>query len=110
MDAANSERIDSWKDISAYLGRDVSTVIRWEKEKGLPVHRIPGGLRQGVFAYRRELESWLAGHCNTNGMELSRNGESGQIATTVIPDGTPTHVTFPASVELARATNLAHWR
>ena len=61
MVALDSERIDSWKDISAYLGRDVSTVIRWEKEKGLPVHRIPGGQRHGVFAYRRELDNWLAG-------------------------------------------------
>ena len=35
-------RLDSWKAIAAYLGRDMSTVIRWEKEKGLPVHRLPG--------------------------------------------------------------------
>jgi len=56
---ATSERIDSWKDISSYLGRDVSTVIRWEKERGLPIRRIPGGQRQGVFAYRQEIDDWL---------------------------------------------------
>jgi len=59
MDPTNGERIDSWKNISAYLGRDVSTVIRWEKAKGLPVHRIPGGLRHKVFAFRQEIDEWL---------------------------------------------------
>jgi hypothetical protein len=43
-------RLDSWKEIADYLKRDVRTVIRWEKEKRLPVHRVPGSLRQSVFA------------------------------------------------------------
>ena len=55
-------RLDSWKAIAAYLGRDVSTVIRWEKEKGLPVHRLPGGKRQAVFAWTGEIDAWLLGH------------------------------------------------
>jgi len=52
-------RLDSWKDIATYLARDVRTVSRWEKIKGLPVHRIPGGTRHAVFAYREELEAWM---------------------------------------------------
>ena len=52
-------RLDSWKDIATYLARDVRTVSRWEKIKGLPVHRIPGGQRHAVFAYREELEAWM---------------------------------------------------
>jgi len=52
-------RLDSWKDIAAYLRRDVRTAIRWEKDKGLPVHRIPGGKRQAVFAFTAELDRWL---------------------------------------------------
>jgi Tol biopolymer transport system component len=51
-------RLDSWKDIARYLGRDVRTVIRWQ-EKGLPVHRVPGG--KTVFAYRSEIDAWLNG-------------------------------------------------
>jgi hypothetical protein len=35
--------------------------MRWEREKGLPVHRVPGGKRQAVFAYREEIDAWLAG-------------------------------------------------
>jgi WD40-like Beta Propeller Repeat len=58
--AAANGRLNSWKDIAAYLGRDVRTVIRWQ-EKGLPVHRVPGGKRQAVFAYRSEIDDWMHG-------------------------------------------------
>jgi tetratricopeptide (TPR) repeat protein len=51
-------RIDSWKEIAAFFGRDERTVRRWEKERALPVHRIPGE-RGGVFAYSDELTRWL---------------------------------------------------
>jgi hypothetical protein len=53
-------RLDSWKEIAAYIGRDIRTAMRWEKERSLPVHRIPGdGARQPVFAYKDELDEWL---------------------------------------------------
>lgn len=31
--------LESWKEIAAYLKRDVSTLKRWEKSEGLPVRR-----------------------------------------------------------------------
>jgi TolB-like protein/Tfp pilus assembly protein PilF len=52
-------RLDSWKAIADYLGRDVRSVQRWESERGLPVHRIPGAKGGGVFAYTAEIEAWL---------------------------------------------------
>ena len=42
------------------MGRDVRTVVRWEKEKGLPVRRLPGGKRQSVFAIAAEIDAWAA--------------------------------------------------
>ncbi len=33
------DRLDSWKEIAAYLNRDVTTVQRWEKREGMPVCR-----------------------------------------------------------------------
>src|SRR6202789_3613005 len=33
------DRLDSWKEIAAYLNRDVTTVQRWEKREAMPVHR-----------------------------------------------------------------------
>ncbi len=52
-------RIDSWKGIAAYLGRDIRTAIRWEKERDLPVHRVPGGKRHAVYAFPHEIDAWL---------------------------------------------------
>jgi Tol biopolymer transport system component len=54
-----NRRLDSWKEIGDYLGRGLSTVRRWEEEKGLPVHRVPGGARQAVFAFTDEVDQWL---------------------------------------------------
>jgi len=61
MAERQDKRLDSWKEISAYLGRDLRTVVRWEKDKGLPVHRVPGGKRHAVFAYTEEIDAWLGG-------------------------------------------------
>jgi len=56
---ASDRRLDSWKEIAAFFGRDERTVKRWEKERALPVHRVPGPARSGVFAYTAELSEWL---------------------------------------------------
>ncbi len=53
------DRLDSWKDIAGYLHCDVRTAIRWEKTRGLPIHRMPGGQRQPVCAYRHEIDLWF---------------------------------------------------
>ncbi len=66
-------RLDSWKEIAAYLRRSVRTVQRWEEE-GLPVHRrnsAPNAQNhkannkanndraiKQVFAYRPEIDAW----------------------------------------------------
>jgi TolB-like protein/Flp pilus assembly protein TadD len=55
---ASSDTLDSWKAIAAYLHRDVRTVMRWEHVRGLPVHRVPGGGKPGVYALRPELDGW----------------------------------------------------
>ena len=52
-----SERLDSWKEIAAYLKRDERTVRRWEKE-GLPVRRKVHHKQASVFAYRAEIDAW----------------------------------------------------
>ena len=53
------QRLGSWKEIASFLGRDESTVKRWEGRRGLPVRRVPGGAGAGVFAYAEELTAWL---------------------------------------------------
>ena len=56
----SEERLDSWKEIAAYLERDVATVKRWEKKEGLPVHRHMHDQRGTVYAYRSEIDAWIA--------------------------------------------------
>ncbi len=56
-----STRLDSWKEIAVYLGRDVRTAIRWEQMRGLPVHRLPGNARSAVYAFPVEVDAWLKG-------------------------------------------------
>jgi len=54
-------RLESWKEIAAYLGRDVTTVRRWERREGLPVYRILHSKLGSVYAYTTELDAWRDG-------------------------------------------------
>ena len=71
------DRLDSWKEIAAYLNRDVTTVQRWEKREGMPVHRHLHDKIGSVFASRAELDSWA----RTRKLEASRPPESGSSGT-----------------------------
>lgn len=51
-------RLDSWKEIALYLHRDVTTVQRWEKQEGMPVHRHLHHKRGTVYALSSELDAW----------------------------------------------------
>jgi Tol biopolymer transport system component len=52
------DRLDSWKEIAAYLKRDVTTVQRWEKREGMPVHRHLHDRMGSVYAFQAELDAW----------------------------------------------------
>jgi TolB-like protein/Tfp pilus assembly protein PilF len=51
--------LDSWKEIAAYLKRDVTTVQRWEKREGMPVHRHQHDRMGSVYAFSSELDAWV---------------------------------------------------
>jgi hypothetical protein len=55
------DRLDSWKEIAAYLRRDVTTVQRWEKREDMPVHRHVHDKRGSVYAFRTEIDGWARG-------------------------------------------------
>jgi len=69
------KRLDSWKEIAAFFGRAERTVKRWETERGLPVHRVPGSGRGVVFAYTDELGDWLKGRTLEPEADESASGE-----------------------------------
>src|ERR1700751_4297422 len=52
------DRLDSWKEIAAYLKRDVTTVQRWERREAMPVHRHLHDRMGSVYAFRAELDDW----------------------------------------------------
>jgi Putative lumazine-binding len=52
------KRLESWKQIAAYLDRSERTVRRWELSEGLPVHRRGHQRYDTVYAYKHEIEVW----------------------------------------------------
>lgn len=94
----DSGRIESWKAIAEYLHRDTTTAIRWSKERGLPVHRIPGEKRSGVYAFRQEIDQWMA----AEGMRKAHgSGDSadGGPAMSVPPFGVPLDTEGPVPAD-----------
>ncbi|MGB0081045.1 MAG: hypothetical protein WBP90_05905 [Terracidiphilus sp.] len=63
-DPSLGTRLDCWKEIAAYLGKVERTVKRWDVDRGLPIHRVPGGGRASVYAYTSELDEWLKSTTN----------------------------------------------
>jgi hypothetical protein len=55
----NSEFLNGWKEIAAYLGRSVRTVQRWERLSGLPVHRPSLPSPSVVIGSRVEIRDWV---------------------------------------------------
>jgi len=52
-------RLNSWKEIAAYLDTSVRTVQRWEQNEGLPVHRHEHSSVSTVYAYASEVDAWF---------------------------------------------------
>lgn len=79
MSLAEDKRFNSWKEIATFLDRDIRTVWRWEKERGLPVHRVPGEGRRAVFAYQSEIKDWLesAEHLSDNDNSTKASSPAG---------------------------------
>jgi len=74
-------RLESWKEISAYLERSIKTCQRWEVELGLPIHRLDGTPSARVFANPDELDVWMAeklSHIRERPDALSKPGWSGK--------------------------------
>lgn len=66
-----ADRLDYWQEIANYLGREVRTVQRWEREKSLPVRRLSGDRDDNqprVFAYKSEIDAWVARQSGHRGL------------------------------------------
>ena len=84
MTAGNpADRLDSWKEIAAFLKRDVRTVQRWEKKEGLPVHRHQHDKLGSIYAYKPELAEWFSARRRSP----QANERTGKIKLAVLPFG-----------------------
>ncbi|HEY3974796.1 MAG TPA: tetratricopeptide repeat protein [Candidatus Sulfotelmatobacter sp.] len=106
-EALAGKRLDSWKEIAAFLGRAERTVKRWETERGLPVHRVPGVGRSAVFAYSDELADWLKGRSQELEADESISSEtvsgeigSGEIGSSGINEPASRN-TVPEAIQIA---------
>jgi len=111
------DRLNSWKEIAAYLKRDVTTVQRWEKREGMPVHRHLHDRMGSVYAFRGELDDWA----RSRNLRPTPDGGNGR--TTAELEGTlPSPASAPslnrsglrlvlllAGVGLALAIGAAFW-
>lgn len=83
-------RLDSWKEIASYLGRGERTAKRWEAERKLPVHHVPGGGHGSVYAFTAELDNWLLSENREEPIALSGDGErKTEPAASLIPSREP---------------------
>jgi len=72
----SDDRLDSWKEIAAYLDRDVTTVQRWEKREGMPVHRHVHDRIGSVYAFRADLDAWVRSRNLRTEQEIGSNASS----------------------------------
>ena len=95
------DRLDSWKEIAAYLNRDVTTAQRWEKREGMPVHRHLHARMGSVHASRSELDAWARGR-NLQARQENGNGAPSSDPA-LLPDPTLRPAIPPAQPDAAAA-------
>lgn len=90
-------RLESWKEIGAHLGRSPRTVQRWERQEGLPVHRLQHEKLGNVYAFASELDAWWESR-------RSRLAEEPAVPEAAEPDASPPGTPGPA------ASTRPRWR
>jgi TolB-like protein len=98
----DDDRLDGWKAIGNFLGRDRTTALRWARERRLPVHRVPGGRTGTVYALRVELNEWLASGGGTAPVEAPRS----EIAIPMHPQRRRTWLIAPALALVAASVGF----
>lgn len=85
-------RLEGWKTIATFLDKAERTVKRWEVDRGLPIHRVPGGGRAVVYCIVAELEAWLESN-RTYDESPNTSLETAADPASVNPDGNLGHIT-----------------
>src|SRR5262245_15242166 len=91
------DRLESWKEIAAYMRRDVTTVQRWERREAMPVHRHVHDKMGSVYAFKTDLDAWA----RTRTQALGASSEQG-------PETEP-ESTVPTQPVPTRAARRPRW-
>jgi Tol biopolymer transport system component len=109
------DRLNSWKEIAAYFKRDVTTVQRWEKREGMPVHRHVHDRMSSVYASRAELDAWTRERALPSALET---GDSDGPLNSALDPSRPSspasgrkwlHLSALAVILAAVATAMSFW-
>lgn len=101
-------RLDSWKEIAAYLGRSVRTVQRWEQQEALPVHRLQHDKQGSVYALTAELDAWWESRrVSLGGGETDAAAEGGAVEPAAESRPAPTGVAPDTRVPRRRIPRVA---
>jgi Tol biopolymer transport system component len=101
------DRLDSWKEIAVYLNRDVTTVQRWEKREGMPVHRHVHNRMGSVYAFPAELDVWARGRNLRAAQENANDAPVGDAPALARPSTTPNVLSRWRFILLLAATGAA---
>src|SRR5271163_82781 len=107
----SERRLDSWKEIATYLGRDVTTVQRWERQEGMPVHRHLHHKRGSVYALSSELDTWRYGRKlrSQEEQELALEAAGAGGRQTTVPRGRGWLILGSSVAVLAAIVSLAYF-
>ena len=108
-ESLSEKRLDSWKEIAAYLNRDVTTVQRWEKREGMPVHRHLHDKRGSVYASRAELDAWARTRKLRETEEDGVGSGSPALPTSAAPKLRWARVSMAVAAVLALAVGAWQW-
>jgi Tol biopolymer transport system component len=87
-----TERLDSWKEIATHFNRDVTTVQRWEKREGMPVHRHLHDRAGSIYAFTAELDAWA----RSRNVRLVQENVNDVPSASAINPALPLHSALPA--------------
>ena len=110
-ETSSERRLDSWKEIATYLGRDVTTVQRWERQEGMPVHRHLHHKRGSVYALSSELDAWRQGRTlrSEEEQELALEAAGAGGRQTTVPRGRRWLILGSSVVVLAAIVSIAYF-
>jgi hypothetical protein len=97
-----ADRLNSWKEIAAFLGRTSRTVQRWERTAGLPIRRGGAGRRGTVVASKQDVHDWW----QRRGAALAR-AEARTDSLDALPDAPARRHRLPIAVVAAVAGLVA---